>query len=213
MTQPPAGPPAGPPSSSPGGATGSPRASHRGRRKASSVALPIVLALALAVVGFIVVWVWIGLGSDSDTETALPPAGDPATTSVSETPSPTTSSPSPTSTSASPKPTKTDKPEPTKTQKPEPARNVPVVVFNQTTTPGLAARFAARLEIAGWNVVGVDNWFGTVPATTVYYPPGDEDAAKALRADFPDVGRIRPRLSNMPTDSLTVILTTDFPTG
>jgi len=176
------------------------------------VALPIVLALALAVVGFIVVWVWIDFGSSSDTDNALPPAGDPATTAVSDSPSPLSTSPS-TSASPSPTPSKTPSPTPSKTAKPEPARNVPVVVFNQTTTPGLAARFAARLEVAGWNVVGVDNWFGSVPATTVYYPPGDEAAAKALRADFPDVGRIRPRLSNMPANSLTVVLTSDFPTG
>ena len=67
-----------------------------------------------------------------------------------------------------------------------------MVVFNQTSVTGLAARFAARLEVAGWDVVGVDNWIGTVPATTVYYQPGDEAAARALMADFPDVGRIHP---------------------
>ena len=30
---------------------------------------------------------------------------------------------------------------------------------------------AAQATAAGWQVVGADNWYGTIPATTVYYPP------------------------------------------
>jgi hypothetical protein len=86
------------------------------------------------------------------------------------------------------------------------------VVFNQTTVSGLAARFAARLQDAGWTVTGVANWQGTVPSTTVYYWPGDKRAARALMADFPDVGRIHAAVSPMPRGELSVILCSDFPT-
>ena len=36
---------------------------------------------------------------------------------------------------------------------------------------GLAAQVAGRVASAGWQVVGSDNWYGTIPASTVYYPP------------------------------------------
>jgi hypothetical protein len=195
------------------------RGSHRGRRKPSSIAVPILLAAALAAAGFIVVWVWLGASPGADDPGSPTAVADPATTSAQPSVSPSPSGSTSTSARVTPspepseKPTRSEKPKPTKTQQPEPARDVPVVVFNQTSVGGLAAGFAAELEAAGWDVVGVDNWVGTVPATTVYYWPGDESAARDLRADFPAVGRIHPAVSNMPSSTLTVVLTTDFPTG
>jgi hypothetical protein len=81
-----------------------------------------------------------------------------------------------------------------------------VVVFNQTSVPGLAAAFAARLQEAGWTVTGVDNWTGTVPETTIYYRPGDEADARQLMRDIPQVNRILPAVSGMPEQGLTLIL-------
>ena len=181
------------------------RASHRGRRKASSVMLPVVFALAMVLVGFLGVWAWIGLSGDGDDVVALVPTPTPTVTGA--TPSDSLSPSSTPTQATSPTPT----PSPTKTRtstKPAtaPDRRAAVVVFNQTGVSGLAANFAARLGQAGWTVAGVDNWVGTVPETTVYYRPGDEAAARTLMKDFPEVGRIRPAISGMPDRGLTLIL-------
>lgn len=91
------------------------------------------------------------------------------------------------------------------------AREVPVVLFNQTTRTGLATAFQEVLEADGWTVPTVDDWRGTVPATTVYYPPGMQAGAKALMAEFPDIARIRPSFPGIPDEALTVILCKEFP--
>lgn len=185
--------------------------SHRGRRKASSVVLPVVFALSLVLVGFLAVWAWIGVGEDPNGVAAPVTSGSSSSLDGSvprDTPSPS-SSPS-RAPSRTPSPSATNRPSKSPKPKPSAVRAVPVVVFNQTSTPGLAARFAALLEQRGWNVVGIDNWVGTVPAPTVYYRPGAEAAARTLRRDFPAVGRIRPAVTPMPPRALTVILTAGF---
>ncbi|MFL6286886.1 MAG: LytR C-terminal domain-containing protein [Actinomycetes bacterium] len=87
-----------------------------------------------------------------------------------------------------------------------PVPQLPVYVFNQTTVPGLAAETAAQFEADGWNIVGVDNWVGTVPEDTVYFYPGDRAAADRLSQAFPAVGRVWPASAPMPQGALTVIL-------
>jgi hypothetical protein len=87
-----------------------------------------------------------------------------------------------------------------------PVPQIPVYVFNQTTVTGLAAETAADLEADGWNVVGVDNWIGTVPQDTVYFYPGDRAAADRLSHDFPGISRVWPASAPMPQGALTVIL-------
>ena len=84
----------------------------------------------------------------------------------------------------------------------------PVYVFNQTGITGLAAQMASEFGAAGWNVVGVDNWIGSVPEDTVYYYPGDKDEAQRLSKDFPDIARVWPASSPMPGNGITVILAT-----
>jgi hypothetical protein len=91
-------------------------------------------------------------------------------------------------------------------QNAQPVPQIPVYVFNQTSISGLAAETANALESAGWNVVGVDNWVGTVPADTVYFYPGDREAAERLSSDFPDIERVWPASAPMPAGALTVIL-------
>src|SRR3954471_10759527 len=39
-----------------------------------------------------------------------------------------------------------------------------VVVFNNSNVKGLAGSTGTRAQRAGWNVVGTDNWYGTVDA-------------------------------------------------
>jgi len=202
-------PPQDPPRSSVSGApTVLPNTTHRGRRKASSIVLPVLFALALVLVGFTGMWAWMRWGTGSNP----PPV---AVTTRSSTPSPT-----PPTTSASPTPTPSGSathtasltPTPTPTHRhhasasPTADRSAPVVVFNQTGVSGLAATFAGRLTQKGWHVTAVDNWVGTVPSSTVYYRPGGAAAARTLRHDFPVIGRVRPAVSGMPTAGLTVIL-------
>ena len=84
-----------------------------------------------------------------------------------------------------------------------------VVVFNNTTVRGLAGRTSKKLAGAGWDVVGSDNWYGTIPATTVYYPPTLKVQGRVLARDL-GIDRIKPAVDPMQMDRLTVILTDDY---
>jgi hypothetical protein len=81
-----------------------------------------------------------------------------------------------------------------------------VVVLNQTTTVGLAAKVATRLRGAGWVVPAIGNYRGTVPGTTVFYPAGGQPAAASL-AKVLGVTRTAPAPAGMSTSRLTVVLT------
>ena len=90
------------------------------------------------------------------------------------------------------------------------ARQELVEVFNNTRIKGLAGGIAAKAKAAGWNVVGSDNWYGTVDGTTVYYPPrleGRRQGARQRPRHQARSGRPRSRCS---FDRLTVILTDDY---
>lgn len=103
------------------------------------------------------------------------------------------------------------------TKKAAPKRKQPVVrraatyveVYNNSGIPGLAASTGREARGAGWQVVGEDNWFGTISASTVYHPPGELRAARLLARDL-DIERIRPAVEPMRFDRLTVILTSDY---
>jgi hypothetical protein len=84
-----------------------------------------------------------------------------------------------------------------------------VSVYNNSSITGLAGSTATRIAALGWKVVGSDNWYGTIPATTIYYPDGMEPAARLLAQDL-GVQRVMPSVDPMSTDRLTVILTADF---
>ena len=97
--------------------------------------------------------------------------------------------------------------EPAKPKKPKVDRSkVYVVVFNNSNVAGLAGKVAARASQIGWQVVGSDNWYGTIPASTVYYPARLEPAAKLLALDL-GIHRVEPAVDPMRLDRLTVILT------
>ncbi|MGB0190956.1 MAG: LytR C-terminal domain-containing protein [Nocardioides sp.] len=100
---------------------------------------------------------------------------------------------------ASPKPTKA----------PEPAvdrSKVYVEVYNNSAVTGLAGRIAQKAGDVGWQVVGADNWYGTIPTSTVYYPKKLERAAKLLALDL-GIERTAPAVEPMRMDRLTLILT------
>ena len=83
-----------------------------------------------------------------------------------------------------------------------------VVVFNNSNVHGLAGKTATRAQRLGWQVVGTDNWYGTVDASTVYYPARLKAAATLLAKDL-GIARVKPSIAPMRPDRLTVILTAD----
>ena len=84
-----------------------------------------------------------------------------------------------------------------------------VEVYNNSGISGLAGRTADRISGAGWQVVGSDNWYGTIPSSTVYYPARLHAEAKLLAKDV-GITRLKPAISPMRFDRLTVILTSDY---
>lgn len=107
-------------------------------------------------------------------------------------------------------PTKRPAPAPAKKPKPEVRRDeIFVEVYNNSGIAGLAGTTATMASGAGWNVVGSDNWYGTIPASTVYFPPRLAAAAKALGKDL-GIKRLQPSVDPMRFDRLTVILTADY---
>ena len=84
-----------------------------------------------------------------------------------------------------------------------------VEVYNNSGITGLAGSTAEQASGAGWQVVATDNWYGTIPASTVYYPERLKAAAKVLALDL-GIGRVMPAIEPMDLDRLTVILTSDY---
>ncbi len=112
--------------------------------------------------------------------------------------------------SASPSSSASAKPKPKAKPTPEVKRaDTYVQVFNNSGRTGLAGQTARKAEGVGWKVVGSDNWYGSVPASTVYYPDGMQPAAKMLARDL-GIRRLLPRVAPMRNDRLTVILTSDY---
>ena len=107
--------------------------------------------------------------------------------------------PSPT---AAPRPTKKPRPDKPTVKRGE----VYVEVYNNSGVTGLAGRVADRAADVGWQVVGSDNWYGTIPSSTVYYPARLEAAARLLALDL-GIRRTAPAVDPMRLDRLTIILT------
>jgi hypothetical protein len=108
------------------------------------------------------------------------------------------------------RPVTLDPVKPTKKPEPEVKRTeIYVSVYNNSNVTGLAGSTAARIGGAGWQVTGSDNWYGTIPATTIYYPPNFKDAAELLSKDL-GIQRLMPAVDPMSMDRLTVILTADW---
>jgi cytoskeletal protein RodZ len=171
--------------------------------------LPSLLAI-LAVTSLITaLYVWRG-------EEPRPPsaaASGPSPTPRSATTSPATTA-SETTTTTKPATTSTSAPTGHKTKtapRSELRASIAIVVLNQTGQAGLAATAATRLRAKGWSVSGVGNFHGVVPATTVYYPAGQEAAAAAAAKSLPTPPRVLPRFGNLSLTRLTVVVTTNYP--
>lgn len=123
---------------------------------------------------------------------------------------PVVASTSPAPSSTAPQPVVVPKKQKKPAKKPVVRRGQTYVeVYNNSGISGLAGTTAARAQGAGWQVVGSDNWYGTIPASTVYYPARLHDEAKMLGKDL-GIGRLRPSIAPMRGDRLTVILTRDY---
>ena len=125
---------------------------------------------------------------------------EPAEREIATTVAQPTTAPTPTATA----PVTT--PAPTRTPKPVVRKKVMVEVFNNTPTKGLAAQVSEKASTIGWQVVGADNWYGSVPSTTVYYPAELKRAGKQLALDL-GIKRTAKAIDPMKLDRLTVILT------
>ncbi len=203
------------------------RGAHRTGRDAAATLLTSLLAVLAITAVITALYVWSG--EDVEPSKASIASQKPETTpSAISAPATPTATPS----SSAPKTSATSKPAPspsatkeaakkdkkksttrkTTTSKTEtPVSQVGVVVLNQTSRSGLAASVAARLRAQGWTVIAVGNFRGVVPATTVYYPAGQQAAALSVAAHLPTPPRVRPRFGNLSTARLTVVVTTNYP--
>ena len=84
-----------------------------------------------------------------------------------------------------------------------------VEIYNNSSVVGLAGTTASRAQGVGWNVVSVDNWYGSIAAPTVYYGPEMRRQANLLATDL-GVDRVVPAVEPMGFDRLTVILTAGY---
>ena len=85
-----------------------------------------------------------------------------------------------------------------------------VIVLNSTDTSGLASRVSAYLGSLGWHVTDPDNFFPVLEVTTVFFPEGQEAAARLLAAAVPGkADAVSPATPQVPSDALTVVLGND----
>jgi len=90
---------------------------------------------------------------------------------------------------------------------------VPLIVLNQTSTIGLAAKAGATFQAGGWTVTSVGSLRNDVISTTAYYDPtvaGAQAAAEALQVQFPAVKRVLPKFAELPAGPIVVVLTSDY---
>ncbi|WP_228387738.1 MULTISPECIES: LytR C-terminal domain-containing protein [unclassified Nocardioides] len=152
----------------------------------SPVVLLSIVAVVMAAVAF------VATRSDEPVERDITPVAQPETTA--------TPTPEPSATEPAREPRK---------KKPKPAverAKVYVEVYNNSGISGLAGEVSSRASDVGWQVVGADNWYGTIPATTVYHPARLERAAAVLAKDL-GIERVQTAVAPMKFDRLTVILT------
>jgi hypothetical protein len=91
-----------------------------------------------------------------------------------------------------------------------PELRTPVGIANQTAVEGLEFVAQERFEAGGWEVAATSGFNGTVPETTVYYPPGMEDSAVALSRQFPEISRVAASFEGLNPSRIVVILVDDY---
>ncbi len=185
---------------------------------------PVGPLRALAGAGLAVAGVALGIGAllvfTHDDPQGNPVVASPPTAAVSGPPTAAPSAEPPTATPVLPSPPATTPVAPPVAPPASPsappattgpaAPVVPVSVLNNSRVSGLADRSAARFRAGGWPVRTTGNYSGgTIPQTTVYYPPGQQASAQRFAKQF-GIPRVRPRFSGIPTSGMTVIVTRDY---
>jgi hypothetical protein len=158
---------------------------QRGAALPSPIVILSVIAVAMAGIAY------VATGGSEPTEREVSPVVQPQDTEAADPDAPASTG------AADPKP----KPKP-----PVRRGQTYVVVFNNSNITGLAGQVADRAADVGWRVVGSDNWYGTIPTSSVYYPKGKKRAAELLALDL-GIERTAIAVDPMRRDRLTVILT------
>lgn len=175
---------------------------RRRRRERIIGILIAVLGVAVLVIAF------IALRNPQHSATAAGTDTHQSTTRPSPSPS---SSPSSSSTTSS---ASTSRSGASSSGTPSATGSKPLIVLNQTTTPGLAQQAAARFERGGWRVTSSqDGYQNDVITTTAYYDPavaGAKRAALALQRQFATIHRVAERFTQLPAGPVVVVLTTDY---
>lgn len=171
------------------------------------------IVLAILGVGVLVVAVVALTRPDSgkDTATAGSASSSAATTSPRATPRPTSSA-SPSTTSETSEPGASLSLGDSSSGSGS-AKKVPLIVLNNTRTNGLATDAADDFRDGGWKVDRVGNLSNNIISTCAYYDPdedGAEQAAKALRKQFPGIDRVEERFAELPSGPIVVVLTSGY---
>jgi hypothetical protein len=85
-----------------------------------------------------------------------------------------------------------------------------VGILNATEVDGLADQASEALEAGGWTVPATDSYSGEIDVTTVYFPPGMEESARALAAQFPEIKAVEPTIEGLTSVRLVLIVADDY---
>jgi hypothetical protein len=85
-----------------------------------------------------------------------------------------------------------------------------VGILNATDVPGLAGRAQEALEAGGWPVPATDSYSGDIEVTTIYYPPGQQESAQALAAQFPEIRAVEPTIEGLTSIRLVLVIADDY---
>jgi len=164
------------------------RASEQGAVAPASLLAPGVVAVAIGTAGY-------ALTSGPSERIQQPPVSAPSSTHTQTVTEPVIKK----------APIKTPTPTPQVVQR----ANYNVAIYNNSNIAGLAARTSTKTQTFGWKVVTTSQWYGTVDTSTVFYPPKMKAAAQQLATDL-GITTVKPAVSPMQMDQLTVILTATY---
>jgi len=182
------------------------------RRRNEQIIGVLLAVLGLVVLGVAIVALQHPKGHEATAATSsvasTPAPTTPATTAPTTAPATSATSPAP-STSASSSATSSSPASSTSSA----STRLPLIVLNNTNRTGLADTAKARFQAGGWTVTSTGNLVNNIISTCAYYDPntpGAQDAAAALRAQFPAIKRTAPKFSELPAGPIVVVLTTDY---
>lgn len=92
----------------------------------------------------------------------------------------------------------------------DPEDREPVGVLNASSVDGLEVDAQELFVDGGWEVPATATYDGTLDVTTVFYPEGMEEAAEALRSQFPAILEVEPTIEGLNASRLVVIVADDF---